>query len=55
MHDLEHQEEVGVADRPELRNWKIRRTPWARRVLFYIMLALIPVLIFGLLLYFARR
>jgi eukaryotic-like serine/threonine-protein kinase len=54
-HDLEHQDEVGVADRPELRDWRVRRTPWVRRVLFYIMLALIPVVIFGLLLFFARR
>lgn len=53
--DLEHQDQVGVADRPELRDWKQRRTPWVRRLLFYIMLALIPVVIFGLLLYFAKR
>jgi eukaryotic-like serine/threonine-protein kinase len=54
-HDLQHQEEVGVEDRPELRDWKQRRTPWIRQVLFYIMLALIPVVIFGLLLLFAKR
>jgi len=53
--DLEHLDQVGAADRPELRNWKQRRTPWLRRVLFYIMLALIPVVIFGLLLYFVKR
>jgi serine/threonine-protein kinase len=53
--DLEHPEQVGVADRAELRDWKRRRTPWVRRVLFYAMLAMIPVVIFGLLLFFARR
>jgi serine/threonine-protein kinase len=53
--DLEHLDQVGAADRPELRNWKQRRTPWLRRVLFYIMLALIPVVVFGLLLYFVKR
>jgi serine/threonine-protein kinase len=53
--DLEHPEEVGVEDRPELRDWKQRRTPWVRKILFYIMLAMIPVVIFGLLLYFAKR
>jgi serine/threonine-protein kinase len=53
--DLEHQEQVGVAERPELRDWKKRRTPWARRVLLYILVALIPIVIFGLLLYFAKR
>src|SRR5581483_8463570 len=34
--DLEHQDQVGVADRAELRDWKQRRTPWVRKVLFYI-------------------
>jgi serine/threonine-protein kinase len=53
--DLEHPEDVGVEDRPELRDWKQRRTPWVRKILFYIMLAMIPVVIFGLLLYFAKR
>src|SRR5271157_5783503 len=53
--DLEHQDQVGVADRPELRDWKRRRSPWPRRILFYVMLALIPVIIFGLLLYVARH
>ena len=53
--DLEHQDQVGVAERPELRDWKKRRTPWVRRVAFYIAMALIPVVIFGLLLFFAKR
>jgi len=54
-HDLEHLDQVGVEDRPELHNWKKRRSPWARRILMYVALALIPVVIFGLLLYVARR
>ena len=49
--DLEHQDQVGVADRMELRNWKQRRSPFGRRVLFYVMLALIPVAVFALLLF----
>jgi hypothetical protein len=53
--DLEHLDRVGVAERPELHNWRTRRTPWLRRILFYVAMALIPVVIFGLLLYFARR
>ena len=53
--DLEHLDQVGVAERPELRDWKTRRTPWIRRVLFYIMLALIPIVIFGLLLLVAKH
>jgi eukaryotic-like serine/threonine-protein kinase len=54
-NDLLHQDQVGVAERPELREWKKRRTPWIRRVLFYIMLALIPVIVFGLMLFVARH
>ena len=53
--DLEHPEKVGVTDRPEFRDWKDRRTPWAKKVLFYILIALIPIVIFGLLLYVARH
>ena len=53
--DLEHPEKVGVADREEMKNWKQRRSPVMRQVLFYIMLALIPVVIFGLMLYIANR
>jgi eukaryotic-like serine/threonine-protein kinase len=53
--DLEHLDQVGVAERPELRDWKVRRTPWVRRLLFYIMLALIPIVIFGLLLLVAKH
>jgi serine/threonine-protein kinase len=53
--DLEHPEKVGVADRAEIRNWRQKRSPVMRRVLFYIMLALIPVVVFGLMLFLARR
>jgi len=53
--DLEHPEKVGVADREEMKNWQKRRSPVMRQVLFYIMLALIPVVIFGLMLYIANR
>ncbi len=53
--DLEHPEKVGVSERPELHNWRQRRTPWLRRVLFYIFLALIPIVIFGLMLFFVKK
>jgi serine/threonine-protein kinase len=54
--DLEHLDQVGVADRLELSEWKRRRKePWFKRVLFYVAMALIPVVIFGLLLLVARR
>jgi eukaryotic-like serine/threonine-protein kinase len=53
--DLEHQDQVGVAERDELREWKRRRSPWPKKVLFYVALALIPLLIFVLLLLTARH
>jgi eukaryotic-like serine/threonine-protein kinase len=53
--DLEHMDQVGVVERAELHDWKHRRTPYLRRILFYAVLALIPVVIFALLLYVARR
>ena len=53
--DLEHPERVGVADREELRDWKRRRSPWPRKIAFYVLLALIPIIIFGLLLLVAKH
>ncbi|MGC2332212.1 MAG: serine/threonine-protein kinase [Candidatus Acidiferrales bacterium] len=53
--DLEHLDKVGVSERPELHDWKTRRTPWLRRVLFYVLLVLIPIVIFGLLLLVAKH
>jgi eukaryotic-like serine/threonine-protein kinase len=55
MWDLEHQDQVGVADRPELRNWTRRRTRWPRRIAFYVMLALIPVAILALMFWVAKH
>ncbi|HEX3377136.1 MAG TPA: serine/threonine-protein kinase [Candidatus Acidoferrales bacterium] len=52
--DLEHPEKVGVADREELKNWQTRRSPVSRQILFYVMLALIPVAVFALMLLLAR-
>ena len=54
-NDLRHQDQVGVAERPELRDWKQRRSPWFRQALFYAAMAMIPVVIFGLLFYFATH
>ena len=53
--DLENLDKVGVAERPELRDWKRRRTSLFRTIAFYVMLAMIPVVIFGLMLYLARH
>ena len=54
--DLEHQDQVGVSeDRLELHNWKRRRDPVHKKILMYVLLALIPVVVFGLLLYVAKH
>lgn len=53
--DLEHQDEVEAAERLELRNWTRKQQPAARVVLFYSMLALIPVAVFAALLWVARH
>jgi serine/threonine protein kinase len=54
-HDLRHQEEVGVVARPDAEQWRTRRSPETRRMLLYAGLALIPVLLFGLLLFVSRH
>ena len=53
--DLEHLDQVSASDRAELRDWKRRRAPWLKQALFYVAMALIPVVIFGLLFLVARR
>jgi len=53
--DLEHPEKVGVADRLELSQWQKRRSPLGRRIAFYVMIFLIPVVVFGFMLFIARR
>ena len=54
-HDLEHLDEVVPTDRQEMHNWQRQRSPWLRRVLLYVGLALIPIAIFALLLWVARH
>jgi serine/threonine-protein kinase len=53
--ELEHQEQVGVEDgerRPVLRKMQL---PGVRRMLLYAGLALVPILIFGLMVVLAKR
>lgn len=45
IRDLEHPEQVGVEDRPEIRDWQNRKSPILRKLLYYGGLALIPVVI----------
>jgi serine/threonine protein kinase len=53
--DLLHQDEVGVAARPDAEQWKVRRSPERRRIFLYAALALIPAVLFGLLLLVSRH
>lgn len=53
--DLRNQDKVGVADRLELKDWRERKSGWPRRILNYAALALIPIVIFSLLLWVAKR
>jgi serine/threonine protein kinase len=53
--DLEHQAQVSAAERPELRDWKTHRSPWPKRIAFYVAMALIPIVVFALLLWVARH
>jgi eukaryotic-like serine/threonine-protein kinase len=53
--DLQHPEQVGIAERQELTNWKKRSEPWARRVAFYVAMALIPIVVLGLLFFVAKH
>jgi serine/threonine-protein kinase len=52
--DLQNLDAVGVADRPELRDWKKKRGQSSKFVL-YVVIALIVIAILGLLLYMARH
>jgi serine/threonine protein kinase len=54
-YDLEHQDQVGVAARPESNAWRNRQSPASRRLRLYVALALVPLLIFGLLLLVSRH
>jgi eukaryotic-like serine/threonine-protein kinase len=45
QHDLEHIDQVGVEDRPELRDWQKRKSQMWRKIFYYGGLAMIPVAI----------
>lgn len=54
-HDLQHLNEVGVEDRPELRDWQKRKKQLPRQILYYSAIALIPVVILLLMVLIAHR
>jgi eukaryotic-like serine/threonine-protein kinase len=53
--DLEHLDQVGVADRAEMNRWKKSAPPVSRNVLLYSALALIPILLFVAMLLLSRH
>lgn len=53
--DLEHQNEIGAADRHQLRDCEECDTPWKRKAAVYSALAAIPIIIFALLVYVASH
>ena len=53
--DLEHLDQVGVAERTELIHWKKRSSGNTRKVLYYSGLALIPFALFLVMLLLARH
>ncbi len=55
IHDLEHLDEVGVEDRPELTNWQKRKSHLSRKILYYGGLALIPVVVLLLMVLIAHH
>jgi serine/threonine-protein kinase len=53
--DLEHLDQVGVADRIELTDWKKRSSGNARKMLYYAGLGLLPFLLFLAMFLLARH
>ena len=43
--DLQNLDQVGIEDRPELRDWQVRKSHLSRKVIYYVALALIPVVL----------
>jgi serine/threonine-protein kinase len=53
--DLAHVDQVGVEDRPELRDWQKRKSQLSRKIVYYGGLALIPVVILLLMMLVAHH
>ena len=53
--DLQHLDQVGVEDRPEMHSWRKRKSALPRAVLYYSALALIPVVILLLMMLVAHH
>jgi serine/threonine-protein kinase len=55
LHDLEHLDRVGAADREEIKNWQRRKSHMSRKILYYGALALLPVAVLLLMMLLAHR
>jgi serine/threonine-protein kinase len=55
QYDLEHLDQVGVQDRPELRDWLKRKSHLTRKILYYSALALVPVVLLLLMIVVAHH
>jgi serine/threonine protein kinase len=53
--DLSRPDQVGIADRVEVRDWRKQNRPVWQKLALYASVALIPIVIFVLLLIFARQ
>lgn len=53
-HDLHHLDQIGIENRPELRNWRWKPPRLLRRILFFLLLLLLPCAIVGLMVLLAR-
>ncbi len=53
--DLKHQDEIALPDRPQFRDWYTSRRPKPLNARLFIMIGLIPVVIFALLLLAAHH
>jgi serine/threonine-protein kinase len=54
-HDLEHLDQVGVAQRSELTDWTQRKSVNARKAVYYVALALIPFALIAVMMLLAHR
>jgi serine/threonine protein kinase len=54
-HDLEHLDQVGVEERPEIHNWHKRKSQLPRAIMYYSAIALIPVIILLLMMLVAHH
>ncbi len=54
-HDLEHLDQVGVAQRSELTDWKQRKSVNARKAVYYVALGLVPFVLIAIMYLLAHR